>query len=96
MVRRSKFRKVTIMLRSIITDDVTTASRKLGIGRVALSNVLNANAEVSVQLACAIEDVYRYSAEAILIEQTKQNLLEYRNSVGSRIFPTIKLNGDEE
>jgi plasmid maintenance system antidote protein VapI len=79
------------ILRGIILqsgrETVTDAARLLRIGRPALSNVLNGNAELSVELAAKIEDVYRYSALALLQYQAARKLREYRETVGSEILP---------
>jgi plasmid maintenance system antidote protein VapI len=72
-----------IILRAIILGapeyrTVTAAARMLRIGRPALSNVLNGNADLSVELAARIEDVFQYSALDLLRRQAALKLAEYR------------------
>lgn len=79
------------ILRAIVlgngTRTVSRAATMLRIGRPALSRVLNGNAELSVELAARIEDVFRYSALALLQHQAARKLAEYRKTVGSEILP---------
>ena len=83
----------TMLLRSVILGSprertITVAANMLRIGRPALSNVLNGNAELSVELAARIEDVFRYSALDLLYKQAEAKLNEYRDGTGSAILPT--------
>lgn len=87
--------RLPTMLRAIMGADlnISVAAKKLGIGRPALSNVLNGNAELSLELAAKIEDVFNYSGLALLQEQTQQKWHEYRKTTGSTILPVFK-NGE--
>lgn len=79
------------VLRGIVLQSgrysVTDAAAMLSIGRPALSNVLNGNADLSVELAAKIEDRFRYSALALLQYQAARKLRKYRETVGSVILP---------
>ncbi len=85
-------RRMAIILRSIVlqNDSVTEAAKKLQIGRPGLSNVLNSKASLSIELACKIEDVYAYSALALLQKQLEYDYDVYRFEVGSVILPMKK------
>lgn len=82
------------ILRGIILQSgrrsVTDAARTLRISRPALSNLLNGNADLSIELAAKIEDVFKYSALALLQHQVARKLREYRESVGSRSLPVFR------
>lgn len=84
-----------IILRSIVLGSgertVTDAAWLLRIGRPALSNVLNGKADLSVELAASIEDVFRHSALALLQYQVARQLKEHRARVGSVVLPTMTL-----
>lgn len=80
------------LLQSIVLRNgrnVTEAAQRLRIGRPALSNVLNGNAELSLELAIRIEDVFQYSAAALLHYQVDQKIAEYRATTGSVILPVF-------
>ena len=66
---------------------VSEAAITLGIGRPALAKVLNGHADLSLELAVKIEDVFRYSALALLQHQAARKLAEYRRTIGSTILP---------
>jgi plasmid maintenance system antidote protein VapI len=53
---------------------VTDAAKKLEIGRPALSNVLNGNASLSIDLALKIENVFGLDARELLIKQVNEGL----------------------
>lgn len=81
------------ILRSIVLAEgrnVSEAAKILRIGRPALSKVLNGNADLSVELAAKIEDVFRYSALDLLQRQATQKLNEYRRTTGSVILPVLR------
>jgi plasmid maintenance system antidote protein VapI len=83
--------KMPTILRAIVLENgrtVKQAAQMLGIGRPALSSVLNGHADLSLELAVRIEDVFRYSALALLEHQLEIKLAEYRQRVGSCILPT--------
>jgi len=85
-------RRMAIILRSIVlqNDNVTEAAAKLNIGRPGLSRALNGHAALSMELACKIEDVYRYDAMALLTKQLEYDYDVYRFEVGSVILPLRK------
>src|SRR5258708_6015418 len=70
---------------------VAKLAKTLRIGRPALSNVLNGNAALSVQLAAKIEDVFRFKAEALLKYQVEWDLWAYRLIIGSVISPVMNM-----
>lgn len=75
--------RMPIILRSVVLGSperrtVTEAAEMLRIGRVALSNVLNGTADLSVELAAKIEDVFCYSALDLLQRQVALKLDAYR------------------
>ena len=79
-------REFTIILRSIILGSpeqrsITDAAKMLGIGRPALSFVLNGRADLSVELAYNIERVFKYDALDLLLRQTRIKLETYQKSV---------------
>ena len=82
-------RRLAIILRSIVLqeDNVTIAAEKLHIGRPGLSNVLNGKTSLSIELACKIEDVYRYSGLALLQKQLEYDFEAYRFDISSLILP---------
>jgi len=86
----SRNTSVGTIIKHIIPSDmtVTEAAKILGISRPALSNVLNGNAELSISLACKIEDVFRYKALALLEYQLVDKYQNYRQKVGSTVVPT--------
>jgi len=88
-VRRIIFEKCCVNGRIRQASTVGDAAELLKIGRPALSNVLNGNADLSVSLAAKIEDVFAYKAEALLIYQTKYQLLKYRQETVSEILPVF-------
>src|SRR6266699_954469 len=60
-------RELTIILRSVVLGSpeqrtITEAAKMLGIGRPALSFVLNGRADLSIELAYNIERVFKYDA----------------------------------
>lgn len=69
-------------LRTLLTSNssVTDAAKRLGIGRPALSNMLNGNADLSIELALKIEKVYGQSADALLYAQLKEKIAEARQN----------------
>jgi plasmid maintenance system antidote protein VapI len=92
MMENAKMTRMPIILRAIVLGSpermtVTEAAKRLRIGRVALSNVLNGNADLSVDLAARIEDVFRYSALDLLQRQAELKLDAYRRNTGSVILP---------
>jgi antitoxin HigA-1 len=62
---------------------VTELSVTLGMSRPALSNVLNGNAELSIDLAIKIEDIFGIDASKLLIQQLSDKLEEARAHVYS-------------
>ena len=85
-------RKMATILRSIVLNNsgwsVTEAAIRLRVGRPALSNLLNGNASLSVEMAVRIEDVCRYKAVSLLYMQIDYELEDYRRTVGSVILPS--------
>jgi len=76
---------LTIILRNIVLGSpeqrtITEAAKMLGIGRPALSFVLNGHADLSIELAYNIERVFRYDALDLLLRQTRIKLEAYRKS----------------
>ena len=71
---------ITNKLRSIILlrSSVSDAADALGVGRPALSRVLNGKAQLSIALAYKIERVYKYSGLALLEEQLRWNYRKKR------------------
>jgi plasmid maintenance system antidote protein VapI len=73
------------ILRAIVLENghltVTKAAKKLHISRTALSRVLTGNADLSVELAAMIEDIYGYSALDLLQYQVARKLAEYRENI---------------
>ena len=65
-------------------DNVTEAARKLGVGRSALSNMLNGKADLSMMMAFRIENAYRYMGEPLLVYQQQWH---YRNFIKDKDCP---------
>lgn len=61
---------------------VTAAAKTLGVGRPALSNLLNGRASLSVEMASKIEKAFGYSAKSLL---DIQNKLEADSAAGREI-----------
>jgi len=76
----------------LFTDNmtITEAAARLKIGRPALSRVVNEKADLSVSLAARVEDVFRYSGEALLKYQAEYKFLKYRETVLSEILPFMR------
>lgn len=53
---------------------VTAVAQELGMSRAAFSNVINGNAELSIELALKIEALYGIDARRILIDQLIQKI----------------------
>jgi len=63
---------------------VTELAGMLGMSRPALSNVLNGNAELSMELALKLEEKFGMDASKLLINQLGEQLEETRaNCFGS-------------
>ncbi len=59
--------------RSVLPDglSVTAAARALGVGRPALSNILNENASLSPEMALRIEKAFGVKMDTLLRMQTR-------------------------
>lgn len=59
--------------RSVLPDDlsVTDAAKALGVGRPALSNLLNKNASLSPEMALRIEKAFGVKMDTLLRMQTR-------------------------
>jgi len=55
---------------------VSKAAKKLGVGRPALSNLLNDNASLSPKMAARIERAFGFSAEELLSLQSEEEIAE--------------------
>lgn len=63
--------------RALIVDTgrtVTDVAKQIGIGRSALSNTLNGNAELSIELALRLENIFGMNARDLLIEQMDEKI----------------------
>lgn len=82
---------MAIRLRSLIQPyTISEAAKMLYVGRPALSRLLNGKADLSVEMACAFEDVFRYSGLALLEMQTQEEYNNYRKIIGSKILPVFR------
>ena len=75
MMRPHVFVQRTIKLAG---HSVTQASLKLGIGRTALSSVLNGKASISISLALKLEKVYGIKADILLVVQLENDIQRER------------------
>lgn len=77
-------KKVAKKLRQAVLEhrklSVTEAAEKIGIGRPALSNVLNGNAALSIELALKLEKLFGVDARRMLIEQLDEDIMEAKNA----------------
>lgn len=66
--------------RSVLPDDlsVTAAARVLGVGRPALSNLLNEKAALSPEMALRIEKAFGVKMETLLRMQTRYDAYRMR------------------
>ncbi len=80
------------IIRNIIPSEIhtTKAAKMLKTSRANLSNLLNGNRDLSVEMATKIEDVFYYKAVALLEHQARYKLLIYRQTIGSAILPVRK------
>lgn len=58
---------------------VTDAARQLRIARPTLSNVLNGNADLSVDLALQMEAVFKIDPKRLLVAQLEEQIAAARN-----------------
>lgn len=59
-------------------ETVTSAAKRLGVGRPALSRMLNGKADLSLKMAFAVEKEFGLSAEAMLTGQLYYNIKEHK------------------
>jgi len=66
--------------RSVLPDDlsVTTAAEALGVGRPALSNLLNGKASLSPEMALRIEKAFGVKMDTLLRMQTRYDAYHMR------------------
>lgn len=73
-----------VVLRKKLIDEkgrtVTQLAAELGIGRPAISNVLNGNAELSIALALAIERRFGVNARKLLRRQLEWRIALARDN----------------
>ncbi len=80
-MKKSSENNFTLILRSIVLEQnhltITEAAKRLQIGRVALSFLLNGRSDLSLPLAVKIEEVFRYNAGDLLHRQVDSKLDSY-------------------
>jgi addiction module HigA family antidote len=67
---------VATYVRSVVLTrlTVTAAAKRLGVGRPALSNMLNGNAAISPEMALKLQRTFRLDARELLVAQLDENL----------------------
>src|SRR5437868_12328931 len=78
------------------TMNVKEAAKLLGVGRPALSNLLNGNADLSPEMAARLEKVFGASQKALLemqaaFDQIKQVPLTQKLPIGAYVPPYLKI-----
>ncbi len=73
-----KFIKTHVLPKSL---KITEAAKILGVGRPALSNLLNEKSSLSPEMAAKIERAFKYSASDLLEMQAKYNTQQTKSSV---------------
>lgn len=76
--------------RSVLPDDltVTAAAKVLGIGRPALSNLLNEKASLSPEMALRVEKAFGVKMETLLRMQVRYDAYQMRQREGDiRVQP---------
>lgn len=70
--------QVSERLRCVIMDsgwNVTDAAKRVGVTRSALSNVINGNAELSIDLAFSLQHQFKVNARELLVAQLNEKIL---------------------
>ncbi len=73
---------------------VTKAAKHLGVGRPALSTMLNGHASLSVEMAIKLEELFFWKdfAQTILHQQVDYDLKEARKTYVSKVIPMTDTN----